>query len=101
MDKTISMENLRTLLACISEQFVQKKEGFGLSSNDFSDKYKERLKNMDTDAEKNVIVGIEVGGEELGVEEDRVARFEAVTEEDILKIADEAEKDIKVTGGSL
>ena len=87
--KHVTLENLRMFLSCCDERFVQQKPGFGLSSNDFTDKYKERIRSIDEDAEKNTVIGISVDDLDLDIPKSRVINLGAITEDDILSLANE------------
>lgn len=87
--KHVTLENLRMFLSCCDERFVQQKPGFGLSSNDFTDKYKERIRSIEEDAEKNTVIGISVDDLDLDIPKSRVINLGAITEDDILSLANE------------
>lgn len=97
MEKQVSIENLKVFLECLNKHFVKQQAGYGLSSNDFEDKYKERVKSIEPNAEKNVITGINIDGDDLVVTPNRKAVIEVVTDEDVKEIFGDAQKDI---GGS-
>ena len=94
MEKAVSFENLKTFLACINSQFVQKKNGYGLSANDYTDLDRERVRTMEPNAEHNIITSIIIDGEELSITPGRTAVVEVVTEDDIKEIAQEVSEGI-------
>lgn len=94
MEKAVSFENLKTFLACINSQFVQKKNGYGLSANDYTDLDRERVRTMEPNAEHNTITSISIDGESLSVGEDRDAVVEVVGEADILALDGEAKESV-------
>lgn len=89
MKKHVTLDNLKMFLGCLDGRFIQQKAGFGLSSNDFTDAYKERVKSIEPDAEKNVITSICIADEDIDVTDDRKAHIEAIGETDIKELSDE------------
>ena len=79
MAKYLTLSGLQTFYAGLKTKFnakVDKVEGYGLSKNDLTDELKAQYDAAyqyvsTTDAEKNVIVGVQVNGADLEVSEDR------------------------------
>lgn len=93
MKKHITLENLCAFLMCLDTRFVQQQAGYGLSSNDFTDRYKERIRTIEPNAERNVITSISVDGDDLPIE-NREVIIETVDEEDIRSIVKEVKDGI-------
>ena len=85
MSKHITLENLQTFLDEFDDRYVPKKTGYGLSSNDFEDVYKERIKSIEDGAEPNKIVGIKMNSTFVKPDKDRVVdlKLPAATKDDI------------------
>lgn len=94
MKKHVTLDNLKTFLDCCDDRFIQQEAGKGLSTNDFTDTYKERIKSIDYGAEKNIITAISVDGDELSITPGRTAVVEVVTEDDIKQLAKEVNEGI-------
>lgn len=88
--KNITLESLYAFLQCIDTRFVQQKAGYGLSSNDFEDRYRDRIRTIEPNAERNVITSISVGGDPLPVQ-NREITIGVVNEDDIKAIMEEAD----------
>lgn len=79
MAKYLTLSGLQTFYAGLKTKFnakVDKVEGYGLSKNDLTDELKQQYDAaytyvQSTDAEKNVIVGVQVNGVDLVVDENR------------------------------
>lgn len=63
----ISQDKIDGLAAALADK-VDKIDGKGLSTNDFTDEYKEELDNLDPNAQENVIEHIFVNNSELNIE---------------------------------
>lgn len=77
-DKTISEVVLE--LSAATENFVVKEEGKGLSTNDFSNEYKEKLDTVAASAQTNVIESISFNGSAVTVE-NKEAKIQFVQDE--------------------
>ena len=94
MKRHVTLGNLKTFLDCCDDRFIQQEAGKGLSTNDFTDIYRDRIKSIDYGAEKNIITSIIIDGEELSITPGRTAVVEVVTEDDIKEIAQEVNEGI-------
>ena len=76
MSKKVSLENLKVFLEESDQRFVHQRPGFGLSSNDFEDEYKDRIKSIEAGAERNTIMRITVNNEPAELKSNRTANIE-------------------------
>ena len=84
MSKYVTLENLRAFLEEADSRYVYRKSGFGLSSNDFEDEYKNRIKSIEDGAEKNRIMDIRLNDILIEPEKNRTVNIklpEATKEE--------------------
>lgn len=80
-------EALATAAKSLEDNKVDKEEGKGLSTNDYTDEDKEKLDSLDVGAEKNVITGIYYKNSKnlLPVDENGYVTVPGVSEEDLPK----------------
>lgn len=83
MSRHLTLDGLRTFLASLDKRFVMRKPGYGLSSNDFEDQFKEKLRGMQNLAERNIITAVSVNDEQVRIDADRVARIEITPIEEV------------------
>lgn len=90
MSKYVTLENLKAFLEEADGRYVYRKSGFGLSSNDFEDEYKNRIKSIEDGAEKNRIVEIRLNDEAIAPEKNRVVdiRLPEATKDDLDLVLD-------------
>ena len=87
MWKILDNTNLEKFLESIKKVFgtkVDKEDGKGLSTNDFTDEYKSAIDNLPesyapTDAERNTIIAILKNGVELTIDENRKVDIDVPT----------------------
>ena len=90
MSKKITLENLKTFIEDADERYVLHRSGFGLSSNDFEDVYKNRIKSIEEGAEKNQIIGIQLNDVPLQPNKNRAVniRLPEATEDELREALD-------------
>ena len=98
MSKKVTLDNLKAFLEEADSRYVYRKSGYGLSSNDFEDEYKERIKSIESGAEKNRIMDIRLNDVLVEPAKNRVVNIklpEATQNEldEILEIKEDAPKD--------
>lgn len=90
MSKKITLDNLKAFLEELDGRYVYAKSGYGLSSNDFEDEYKDRIKGVEDGAEKNRIAAIYVNDVPVAPNKNRVASIHLpeCTKEDLDDVLD-------------
>lgn len=75
MSKRITLDNLKTIIEESDDRYVRQRRGYGLSSNDFEDEYKERIRSVEDNAEMNRISAIKLENVTLKPDEQRVVNI--------------------------
>lgn len=88
MSKYVTLENLKAFLEESDGRYVYRKSGFGLSSNDFEDEYKNRIKSIEDGAEKNRIMEIRLNDILIEPEKNRAVNIKLpeATKDDMDKL---------------
>ena len=84
MAKFLTLSGVQYLWNKITNKFVAKEDGKGLSTNDFTNEQKTQLENLvATGGEVNVIEGITVDGQDLAVEEKKITLGKLATKSEV------------------
>lgn len=95
----LSKDGLVQLWDAISNLFVRKETGKGLSMNDFTNSYKVKLDGIADNAQRNVIESILIDEEALEIT-DKAVILETLTDEDIDAICTDEVTDTENNGES-